>query len=104
MTNQVGLPAYGSFNYELAGLPSRRFGAVDFYVGRDGRCAGVMCHRSGRSGWGAGGEEAQGCRAAPELWWHCRGGEAFAIGGRFIARENIGAYRKMTRAISAVVM
>ena len=83
---------YGSFNYELAGYQAEDLVRVDFYVaGEMVDALSVMCHRS----------------EAPGLGWEIVKKlkdvvprQSFevalqaAIGGRFIARENIGAYRK----------
>ena len=83
---------YGSFNYELAGYRPEDLVRVDFYVaGEMVDALSVMCHRSEASGLG---------REIVKKLKEVVPRQSFevalqaAIGGRFIARENIGAYRK----------
>ena len=83
---------YGSFNYELAGYQPEDLVRVDFYVaGEMVDALSVMCHRS----------EAQHLgRDIVKKLKEVVPRQSFevalqaAIGGKFIARENIGAYRK----------
>ena len=83
---------YGSFNYELAGYQAEDLVRVDFYVaGEMVDALSVMCHRSEASGLG---------REIVKKLKEVVPRQSFevalqaAIGGKFIARENIGAYRK----------
>jgi GTP-binding protein lepA len=83
---------YGSFNYELAGYQPEDLVRVDFYVaGEMVDALSVMCHRSEAPGLG---------REIVKKLKEVVPRQSFevalqaAIGGRFIARENIGAYRK----------
>ena len=83
---------YGSFNYELAGYQAEDLVRVDFYVaGEMVDALSVMCHRSEAPGLG---------REIVKKLKEVVPRQSFevalqaAIGGRFIARENIGAYRK----------
>lgn len=83
---------YGSFNYELEGYRAEDLVRVDFYVGGEMVDAlSVMAHRS----------EAQGLgREVVKKLKEVVPRQSFevslqaAIGGKFIAREDIGAYRK----------
>jgi GTP-binding protein LepA len=83
---------YGSFNYELADYRQEDLVRVDFYVGGDIVGAlSVMAHRSESSRLGRETVEKlkeviprQNFQVALQA----------AIGGRFIAREDISAYRK----------
>lgn len=83
---------YGSFNYELNGYKAEDLVRVDFYIANEMVDAlSVMCHRS----------EAQSLgREVVAKLKDVVPRQSFevslqaAIGGRFIARENIGAYRK----------
>ena len=83
---------YGSFNYELAGYQPEDLVRVDFYVaGEMVDALSVMCHRSEAPGLG---------REIVKKLKEVVPRQSFevalqaAIGGKFIARENIGAYRK----------
>ena len=83
---------YGSFNYELAGYQAEDLVRVDFYVaGEMVDALSVMCHRSEAPGLG---------REIVKKLKEVVPRQSFevalqaAIGGKFIARENIGAYRK----------
>ena len=83
---------YGSFNYELSEYRAEDLVRVDFYIsGELVDALSIMCHRS----------EAQAIgREVVAKLKDVVPRQAFevslqaAIGGRFIARENIGAYRK----------
>lgn len=83
---------YGSFNYELSEYRTEDLVRVDFYIsGELVDALSIMCHRS----------EAQAIgREVVAKLKDVVPRQAFevslqaAIGGRFIARENIGAYRK----------
>jgi len=83
---------YGSFNYELSEYRVEDLVRVDFYIsGELVDALSIMCHRS----------EAQAIgREVVAKLKDVVPRQAFevslqaAIGGRFIARENIGAYRK----------
>ncbi len=83
---------YGSFNYELSEYRTEDLVRVDFYIsGELVDALSIMCHRS----------EAQSIgREVVAKLKDVVPRQAFevslqaAIGGRFIARENIGAYRK----------
>lgn len=83
---------YGSFNYELSGYHAEDLVRVDFYIaGEMVDALSVMCHRS----------EAQALgREVTAKLKDVVPRQSFevslqaAIGARFIARENIGAYRK----------
>lgn len=83
---------YGSFNYELSEYRAEDLVRVDFYIsGELVDALSIMCHRS----------EAQAIgREVVAKLKEVVPRQAFevslqaAIGGRFIARENIGAYRK----------
>ena len=83
---------YGSFNYELSGYQAEDLCRVDFYIaGEIVDALSVMCHRSEADALG---------REVVKKLKDVVPRQAFevslqaAIGGRFIARENIGAYRK----------
>lgn len=83
---------YGSFNYELAGYRTEDLVRVDFYVaGEMVDALSVMCHRSEAPGLGR--EIVKKLKdVVPRQSFEVA--LQAAIGGRFIARENIGAYRK----------
>ena len=83
---------YGSFNYELAGYHPEDLVRVDFYVGGEMVDAlSIMCHRSESDRLG---------REVVKKLKEVVPRQSFevalqaAIGGKFIARETIGAYRK----------
>lgn len=83
---------YGSFNYELSGYQAEDLVRVDFYIASEIVDAlSVMCHRSEADALG---------REVVKKLKDVVPRQAFevslqaAISGRFIARENIGAYRK----------
>lgn len=83
---------YGSFNYELDDYRAEDLVRVDFYVGGEMVDAlSVMCHRSESMGLG---------RDVTKKLKEVVPRQSFevalqaAIGGKFIARETIGAYRK----------
>ncbi len=83
---------YGSFNYELNGYNAEDLVRVDFYIaGEMVDALSVMCHRSEADALG---------REVVKKLKDVVPRQAFevalqaAIGGRFIARETIGAYRK----------
>ncbi len=83
---------YGSFNYELGGYYAEDLVKVDFYVGGEMVDAlSVMTHRSEADGLG---------REVVKKLKEVVPRQAFqvslqaAIGGKFIAREDISAYRK----------
>lgn len=83
---------YGSFNYELDGYRVEDLVRVDFYVGGEMVDAlSVMCHRSESMALG---------RDVTKKLKDVVPRQSFevalqaAIGGKFIAREDIGAYRK----------
>jgi GTP-binding protein LepA len=83
---------YGSFNYELSGYQAEDLVRVDFYIaGEIVDALSVMCHRSEADALG---------REVVKKLKDVVPRQAFevalqaAIGGRFIARETIGAYRK----------
>jgi len=83
---------YGSFNYELADYRAEDLVRVDFYVsGEIVDALSVMAHRSESQKLGrdiVGKLKEVVPRQAFEVSLQA------AIGGKFIARENIGAYRK----------
>ena len=83
---------YGSFNYELAGYQAEDLVRVDFYVaGEMVDALSVMCHRSEAPGLGR--EIVKKLKdVVPRQSFEVA--LQAAMGGRFIARENIGAYRK----------
>ena len=83
---------YGSFNYELAGYRPEDLVRVDFYVaGEMVDALSVMCHRSEAPGLGR--EIVKKLKdVVPRQSFEVS--LQAAIGGKFIARENIGAYRK----------
>lgn len=83
---------YGSFNYELDGYRTEDLVRVDFYVaGEMVDALSVMCHRSESMALG---------REVTKKLKEVVPRQSFevalqaAIGGKFIAREDIGAYRK----------
>lgn len=83
---------YGSFNYELSGYRVEDLVRVDFYVaGEMVDALSIMCHRSESMGLG---------REITKKLKEVVPRQSFevslqaAIGGKFIAREDIGAYRK----------
>ncbi len=83
---------YGSFNYELDDYRAEDLVRVDFYVGGEMVDAlSIMCHRS---------ESANLGREVTAKLKEVVPRQSFevalqaAIGGKFIARETIGAYRK----------
>jgi GTP-binding protein LepA len=83
---------YGSFNYELSGYRAEDLVRVDFYVsGEMVDALSIMSHRS---------ESQHIGRDIVKKLKEVVPRQAFevslqaAIGGKFIARENIGAYRK----------
>lgn len=83
---------YGSFNYELSGYRVEDLVRVDFYVGGEMVDAlSIMCHRSESMALG---------RDVTKRLKEVVPRQSFevslqaAIGGKFIAREDIGAYRK----------
>lgn len=83
---------YGSFNYELDGYRTEDLVRVDFYVGGEMVDAlSIMCHRS---------ESLPLGRDITKKLKDVVPRQSFevslqaAIGGKFIAREDIGAYRK----------
>lgn len=83
---------YGSFNYELSGYRAEDLVRVDFYIaGEMVDALSVMCHRS---------ESATLGREVTKRLKEVVPRQSFevalqaAIGGKFIAREDIGAYRK----------
>lgn len=83
---------YSSFNYELAGYQAEDLVRVDFYVaGEMVDALSVMCHRSEAPGLGR-----EIVKKLKEVVPRGNFEVALraAIGGKFIARENIGAYRK----------
>jgi GTP-binding protein LepA len=87
-----GTSGYGSFNYELADYRAEDLVRVDFYVaGEIISALSVMAHRSEADAIG---------REVTKKLKEVIPRQAFevalqaAIGGRFIARETIGAYRK----------
>lgn len=83
---------YGSFNYELADYRAEDLVRVDFYIaGEMVDALSIMCHRSESMGIG---------REVTKKLKEVVPRQSFevslqaAIGGKFIAREDIGAYRK----------
>ena len=83
---------YGSFNYQLQGYHVEDLVRVDFYVSSEMIDAlSIMCHRS---------EAVRIGREVVKKLKEVVPRQSFevslqaAIGGKFIARENIGAYRK----------
>ena len=83
---------YASFNYEVSGYIEEDLVRVDFYVaGEKIDALAVMCHRTEADGIG---------RVVTKKLKETIPRQNFevalqaAIGGRFIARETIGAYRK----------
>jgi len=83
---------YGSFNYELAGYHAEDLVRVDFYVGGEMVDAlSIMAHRSESQKLGRD-VVAKLKEVVPRQSFEVS--LQAAIGGKFIARENIGAYRK----------
>lgn len=83
---------YGSFNYELHGYRAEDLVRVDFYIaGELVDALSVMCHRSEAPSLG---REVVGKLKEVVPRQSFEVSLQAAIGGRFIARENIGAYRK----------
>lgn len=83
---------YGSFNYELDGYRAEDLVRVDFYIaGELVDALGVMCHRSEASRIGRE-VTAKLKEVVPRQSFEVS--LQAAIGGKFIAREDIGAYRK----------
>lgn len=83
---------YGSFNYELDDYRAEDLVRVDFYIGGEMVDAlSVMCHQSESQALG---REivAKLKEVVPRQSFEVS--LQAAIGGKFIARENIGAYRK----------
>ena len=83
---------YGSFNYELSSYKPEDLVRIDFYIsGEIVDALSVMCHRSESQGLG---------REIVKKLKEVVPRQSFevslqaAIGGKFIAREDIGAYRK----------
>ena len=83
---------YGSFNYELAEYRAEDLVRVDFYVGGEMvDSLSVMCHRSEAQNLGH--EITKKLKdIVPRQSFEVA--LQAAIGGKFIARETIGAYRK----------
>lgn len=83
---------YGSFNYELAGYHAEDLVRVDFYVaGEMVDALSIMCHRSESQSLGRD-IVARLKEVVPRQSFEVS--LQAGIGGKFIARENIGAYRK----------
>lgn len=83
---------YGSFNYELHGYRAEDLVRVDFYIaGELVDALSVMCHRSEAPSLG---REVVGKLKEVVPRQSFEVSLQAAISGRFIARENIGAYRK----------
>ena len=83
---------YGSFNYELAGYQPEDLVRVDFYVaGEMVDALSVMCHRSEAPGLGR--EIVKKLKEVVPRQSFQVSLQA-GINGRFIAREDISAYRK----------
>ncbi len=83
---------YGSFNYELSGYRAEDLVRVDFYVaGEMVDALSIMCHRSEASHLGH--DVTKKLKdVVPRQSFEVS--LQAAIGGKFIAREDIGAYRK----------
>lgn len=83
---------YGSFNYELSGYRAEDLVRVDFYVaGEMVDALSIMCHRSESISLGR--EVVKKLKdVVPRQSFEVS--LQAAIGGKFIAREDIGAYRK----------
>ncbi|MFZ1242672.1 MAG: hypothetical protein WAQ22_00825 [Candidatus Saccharimonas sp.] len=83
---------YGSFNYEISGYRAEDLVRVDFYVaGEMVDALSIMCHRSESIGLGR--EVVKKLKdVVPRQSFEVS--LQAAIGGKFIAREDIGAYRK----------
>lgn len=83
---------YGSFNYELADYRAEDLVRVDFYVaGEMVDALSVMCHRSESNRIG---REITAKLKEVIPRQNFQVAIQAAIGGKFIARENISAYRK----------
>ena len=83
---------YGSFNYELADYHAEDLVRVDFYIaGEMVDALSVMCHRSESMVLGR--EVTKKLKDIVPRQSFAVSLQA-AIGGKFIAREDIGAYRK----------
>lgn len=83
---------YGSFNYELADYRTEDLVRVDFYVaGEMVDALSVMCHRSESNRIG---REITAKLKEVIPRQNFQVAIQAAIGGKFIARENISAYRK----------
>ncbi|HTK39400.1 MAG TPA: translation elongation factor 4 [Patescibacteria group bacterium] len=83
---------YGSFNYELSGYRAEDLVRVDFYVaGEMVDALSIMCHRSESQHIG---HEVVGKLKEVVPRQSFEVSLQAAIGGKFIARANIGAYRK----------
>ena len=83
---------YGSFNYELRGYQAEDLVRVDFYVaGEIVDALSVMAHRSEANGLG---REVVSKLKEVIPRQNFKVSLQAAIGGRFIAREDLSAYRK----------
>ena len=83
---------YGSFNYELSGYREEDLIRLDFYIaGEIIDALSIMCHRTEAQALGRD-VVAKLKNVVPRQNFEVS--LQAAIGGRFIARENIGAYRK----------
>jgi GTP-binding protein LepA len=83
---------YGSFNYELGNYRAEDLVRVDFYVaGEMVDALSVMAHRS--EAFGIGNEVVKKLKEVIPRQSFQVALQA-AIGGKFIARENLSAYRK----------
>lgn len=83
---------YGSFNYELRGYEPEDLVRVDFYVaGEIVDALSIMCHRSESQRIG---REVVAKLKEVIPRQNFQVALQAAIGGRFIARENLSAYRK----------
>ena len=83
---------YGSFNYELRGYQAEDLVRVDFYVaGETVDALSVMAHRSEANGLG---REVVSKLKEVIPRQNFKVSLQAAIGGRFIAREDLSAYRK----------
>ena len=83
---------YGTFNYDLIGYRTEDLVRVDFYVAGEMISAlSLMCHRSesARLGW-------EVCKKLKEVIPRQQFAVSLqaAIGGKFIAREDLSSYRK----------
>jgi GTP-binding protein LepA len=83
---------YGSFNYELAGYHADDLVRIDFYIaGEMIDALSIMCHRSESQSLGR--EIVKKLKdVVPRQNFEVS--LQAAIGGKFIAREDLGAYRK----------